>query len=177
MPLRLKPSDTSHGLSLPELLVVIAIIGTLASLSLAATFQAQRREQVNALTIGLAGWLEEMRRSALRGNACEVQLSTGTVTGDDVVARLLGTPLPETCSTLNNPYRMPEEARGASYTITASPSSFAFTPRGTKFPAGNVLITIRMINNGPARCIQLNGLLGNLEMGNASGGTCELSKF
>jgi prepilin-type N-terminal cleavage/methylation domain-containing protein len=169
-------SHHSQGFSIVELVVVVAIVGTLAALSLAATFQAQRREQVNAVTIGLAGWLEEVRRSALRGSACEVQVSTGTVTGTNTVAQL-GTPLPDTCSTINNPYRLPESAQGASYSISASPSSFAFTPRGTKSPATNVEITITRVNTGPARCIQLNGLLGNLEMGNYSSGSCELTKF
>lgn len=172
-----QPSRHSQGFSIVELVVVVAIVGTLAALSLAATFQAQRREQVNAVTIGLAGWLEEVRRSALRGSACEVQLSTGTVSGANTVAQLVGTPPPDTCSTVNNPFRLPESAQGASYIIGASPSSFAFTPRGTKFPATDVLITITRSNTGPARCIQLNGLLGNLEMGNYSSGSCELTKF
>ena len=40
------------------------------------------------------------------------------------------------------------------------------------------LITIAMANNGPARCIQLRGLFGNLEMGNvSSNGSCVLTKF
>jgi type II secretory pathway pseudopilin PulG len=167
----------SQGFSIVDLVVVVTIVGILAGLTLAASFQAQRREQVNALTIGLAGWLEEVRRSALRGSACDVQLTSGTVSGSATVAQLVGTPIPETCSTINNPFRLPEAALGASYTITASPSSFAFTPRGTKFPSTNVLITITRNNNGPARCIQLNGLLGNLEMGNYSSGSCVLIKF
>lgn len=172
-----RPSPPSEGFSIIELIVVVAIVGTLAALSLAATFQGQRREQVNAVTIGLAGWLEEVRRSALRGSACEVQLITGTVTGSNTVAQLVGTELPETCSTINNPYLLPETAQGASYSISASPSGFSFTPRGTKFPATDVLITITRSNTGPARCIQLNGLLGNLEMGNYSSGSCLLTKF
>jgi len=166
-----------RGFSTVELLVVVSIIGTLAGLSLASSFQSQRRQQVNAVAIGLAGWLEEVRRSALRGSACDVELSIGTVSGSNTVAQLVGTPPPETCSTINNPYRLPDAAQGATYSISATPANFAFTPRGTKFPAGNVLITITRMNNGPSRCIQLNGLLGNLEMGNYSGGSCELIKF
>ena len=166
-----------RGFSIVELLVVVSIIGTLAGLSLASSFQSQRRQQVNAVAIGLAGWLEEVRRSALRGSACEVIVSNGSVSGYAEVARLGGDPPPETCPTHTNPYLLPQASRGASYTITAAPSSFHFTPRGTKFPATDVLITINMSSNGPARCIQLNGLLGNLEMGNSSGGSCELSKF
>ena len=66
---------------------------------------------------------------------------------------------------------------GAAYEIAAPEDPFSFTPRGSKFPSTDVLITIAMANDGPARCIQLNGLLGNLEMGNASNGSCILTKF
>jgi prepilin-type N-terminal cleavage/methylation domain-containing protein len=166
-----------RGFSIVELLVVVSIIGTLAGLSLASSFQSKRREQVNAVAIGLAGWLEEVRRSALRGNACEVILSNGSVSGAAEVARLGGDPPPETCPTHATPYLLPQASRGASYTITAAPTSFHFTPRGTKFPATDVLITISMANNEPGRCIQLNGLLGNLEMGKSRDGSCELTKF
>ncbi len=165
------------GFSIVELVVVVTILSVLASLSLSASIQAHRREQVNALTVGLAGWIEEVRRSSLRGNACEIVIISGTAIGTSEVARLGGNPPPPTCPTQSNPYRLPDASRGPSYTIAATTTGFAFTPRGTKFPATDVLITITMTNNGPARCIQLNGLLGNLEMGNASGGSCELTKF
>jgi hypothetical protein len=106
-----------------------------------------------------------------------VVISGGTITAAQTVASL-GAPIPETCATPNNPYLLPESAQGASYFITAIPTSFSFTPRASKYPSTDVLITIAMANNGPARCIQLRGLFGNLEMGNvSSSGSCVLTKF
>ena len=166
------------GFTLLELLVVVAILGVIGWLGLPAAIQDYKKAQVNGLTTGLAGWLQEVRSSALKGSACTVVFSSssGTFTAAQTVASL-GAPIPETCTTPNNPYLLPESAQGASYLITASPTSFSFTPRASKYPSTDVLITIAMANGGPSRCIQLNGLFGNLELGDASSGSCVLTRF
>ena len=167
----------AQGFNLPELLTVVAILGLLAGLGIPALIQNHRREQLNALTIGLAFWLQEVRTSALRGSTCEVLIKSGPIPDGGTVASVGGEPIPETCAIPNNPYLLTESAQGANYEIMATPNRFWFTPRGSKFPSTDVLITIAMANNVQARCIQINGLLGNLEMGIASSGSCVLTKF
>ena len=167
----------AHGFTLLELLVVVAILGVIGGLGLPVMIHNYKKAQLNDLTSGLAGWLQEVRSAALKGSSCEVLISNGTITGSGAVARLGGAPIPETCKGPNNPYLLSESALGRTYEITATPNSFWFTPRWTKFPSTDVLITIRMTDDGLARCIKLNGLFGNLEMGNASSGSCVLTKF
>jgi prepilin-type N-terminal cleavage/methylation domain-containing protein len=166
------------GFTLLELLVVVAILGVIGGLGLPAMINNYKKAQVNDLTTGLAGWLQEVRNAALKGSACtvEIKTETGAITGGDTVAEILEPP--ETCATPNNPYLLPESARGANYIITANINSFSFTQRASKYPREDVLITIAMADNGPARCIQLRGLFGHMEMGNvSSSGNCELTKF
>jgi prepilin-type N-terminal cleavage/methylation domain-containing protein len=166
-----------YGFTLLELLVVVAILGVIGGLGLPAMINSYKKAQVNDLTTGLAGWLQEVRNSALKGSSCVVLIRAGAITDGDTVASV-AEPIPETCVTPNNPYLLPESARGANYSITANINSFSFTQRASKYPKEDVLITIAMANNGPARCIQLNGLFGNMEMGNvSSSGSCVLTKF
>lgn len=167
----------SQGFTLLELLIVVAILSLLGGLSIPALIENYKREQVNALTIGLASWLQEVRSAALKGSSCEVLISTRTIPasaipGGQTVASIGGKPISNTCAVPNNPYLLPESAQGAAYNISTNQNSFWFTPRGSKFPNTCVLITIAMTNNGPARSIQLNGLLGDLEIGNASSASC-----
>jgi prepilin-type N-terminal cleavage/methylation domain-containing protein len=168
------------GFTLLELLVVVAILSLLGWLSIPAMVENYKKEQVNALTIGLASWLQEVRSAALNGSFCEVLVSDGPITNGGTVAQIVGETIPEgdtipeNCDIPSNPYLIPESAQGATYNISANPDdSFWFTYRGTKFPDTCVLITIAMANNGPSRSIQLNGLLGDLEIGNASSSSCD----
>lgn len=169
-----RTTGSDKGFSLVELLVVVTIISTLATVTLSATFQARKREQINALTIELAGWIEEVRRSSMRGNQCGIRITTGSISGSDIVAQATpGIAIPDTCSTKATPlFRIPEQSREEIFQITTGNPDFLFTPRGTKIPANDVTIVVKFSNASQARCIKLNGLLGNLEMGNAPGGIC-----
>jgi len=178
-----------QGFTLLELLLAVAILSLIGWLSIPALIQNYKKEQVNALTIGLAGWLQEVRSAALKGSSCGVVISTGPITDGDTVASMEKPmpDMPERCAIPNNPFLLPESARGAKYTLGVSseseptvvnPERFTFTRRASKYPPTDVLqITIEMANSGPARCIQLNGLFGNLEMGNYSSGNCEITRF
>jgi prepilin-type N-terminal cleavage/methylation domain-containing protein len=65
------------GFSLTEVLVVVAILDVLSGLVIDAGIRDWRREQVNAVVVELAGWLESVRRAALKGSSCQVTLFDG----------------------------------------------------------------------------------------------------
>lgn len=82
------------GFSLMELMVVVAIIGMINGLTIAFSSNDWQRERVNAAALGLVGWLEEVRASALRetsdnpaAGGCVVSISTlSNAASGDVLA-------------------------------------------------------------------------------------------
>lgn len=176
----MKPILREAGFSLSELMVAVLIIGALASLVVPASLARLQRQRLHAVTVGLAGWLEEVRRSSLRGSGCQVEIITGAALGGDAVVAQAAAGSPATCASLL-PFRLPNAVGADSFTVsvTPTPPSFRFTPRGTKSPAADVVITIsgnRYIG-GMARCLRLNGLLGSLEIGTVEGGSCQVARF
>lgn len=179
-----RPRPPSSGFSLPEMLITVVILGVIAAIGTDSLVNLARRERANSVTTELTGWLDQVSRDASRFNAqaggalCTVTISTGTVAVGAQLARIE----PAACAsqnilTLSDPY-----ASNASATITATPSQFVFTPRGTlstttnaALPNGQVLININVNNERPLRCIRLVGLIGVLELGRnnaAATGAC-----
>lgn len=161
------------GFTLIELLVAIAILSVLAKIGVDTAVRERQREQVNALTISLAGWLEQVRRSSLRGAGCTATIN-GTATAGSTVATAVVTPGTTTAidsgsdSSMclrNQPLTMNDISAvspNSSYTLTST--SIGFTPRGTVATstgnAVNILVTLQP--SGPSRCISIQGLLGLL---------------
>lgn len=178
------PRPHSSGFSLPELLITVVILGVLAAVGTNSLINLARRERANTVTTELTGWLDQVSRDASRFNAqaggalCTVTLSTGTVATGAQLARIE----PAACASQNTLTLPGLYANNASATITATPSQFVFTPRGTlstttnaALPNGQVLININVNNERPLRCIRLVGLIGVLEVGRnnaAATGAC-----
>lgn len=176
------PPQEARGFSLLELLSVVVILGLLAGLTIPPLLKNRRQEQLRAFTTGLALWFLEVRTAALKGSSCEVLIPGGMIAEAGVVARIGNVPIPETCSIPDNPYLLPEPASNQSYEIRVTSNGepvnrFSFTSRGGKFPGSDLLVTIAMADDGPVSCIQLNGLLGSLEIGYVDNDGCVLRRF
>jgi prepilin-type N-terminal cleavage/methylation domain-containing protein len=174
----------SSGFSLPELLITVVILGVIAAIGTDSLVNLARRERANSVTTELTGWLDQVSRDASRFNAqaggalCTVTISTGTVDVGAQLARIE----PAACASQNILTLSDLYANNARATITATPSQFVFTPRGTlstttnaALPNSQVLININVNNERPLRCIRLVGLIGVLEVGRnnaAATGAC-----
>jgi prepilin-type N-terminal cleavage/methylation domain-containing protein len=175
------------GFSLPELMVAVTILGVLSGLMIDAGLRDWRREQVNAVVVELAGWLESVRRAALKGSSCAVTLTTtnGTLAGGAELARGVDVgSLDAAASTIVNncrssqPLRIPSLSANQRFHVEATQDRFVFTPAGTVFPAPSattpIVIRVSLADGiDPERCVQLEGLMGLISVGRVNGSHCD----
>lgn len=160
--------QTNRGFTLAELLIVTTIIGILTTIALGTGIKEMRRERVNAVTIELAGWLENVRRSALHGTSCTVTINTGDINaGNTLASANANNCLP------NSPLIINKNDGGMTFNVSSTDAMITFTPRGTRYPSGSdTIITVTLQPNGPSRCVMIRGLLGMIGLGKSEGGSC-----
>lgn len=163
----------SKGFSLPELLIVIVIAGLFSSIAITAGVNQWQREQINKLAIELSGWLETVRRAALRGEACSVTLVTGTLSGGSTLATAT-CPSDEDDPPPDPPLLLVENL-GSNINLTVASSSeeaITFSPRGTR-SGEDVTVTLTLNPSGKQRCVTISGLLAMINPGQVTEtGTC-----
>lgn len=166
-----------RAFTLMELILTVAVLVILTGLLIQVNQRDWRREQVNAVLIELSGWLETVRRGALKGNSCTVTISKDTYRIGD--AKTLGQlqsqpPGQGTVPSCGNvqPFTLKGIAGNQAITV-ASSVSLTFTPAGTLFPPPTTPIVISIglaDDSAPTRCLQLEGLLGAIDVGTPSSG-------
>lgn len=175
----------SNGYTLVELMVTVAVLGILTGLAIDSGQREWRREQVNGVVIELSGWLESVRRSALRGYRCNVTFTEGTLSAGDTLAT--GAEASTSPQIGNNclasmPLQIPSVGGGSQVSVTANYSGIAFTPRGTvaQVASGDPLtanvpadIIVTLQPNGPSRCVRVESLLGLISIGQVTNGVCQ----
>ncbi|MEB3275499.1 MAG: prepilin-type N-terminal cleavage/methylation domain-containing protein [Cyanobacteriota bacterium] len=171
------------GFTITELVVAVAIIAVGSSIAIAVTGREIRRERINSAAVGLSGWLEEVRRAALKGNPCTITItaSSGIARGGILAsAREVPTPalapLPrDNRCQADKPYRVANELGNARVAISPS-LTFSFGTLGTVTPTTDKELVLTLIQPGGqsdlARCLRIRGMMGFTEVGNRSGGSC-----
>lgn len=167
-------SRPRRAFSLVELAIVVAVLGILAAVIIDAGLREWRREQVNGVVIDLAGWLETVRRTAIKGYSCQVTIRGGMLAGGDQLAQA------DACGTLPS-LRLPALTDRQRFVVQpVAGTVFSFTPAGTLFPAPepSAPIVVRVsLQDAPEtwRCLQLEGLIGVITLGRSSSrGGCEV---
>ena len=170
------PLRIAGGFTVVELLVTLAILLTLAALVVDLGRREWRREQVNTVVLQLAGWLETVRRGAIQANGCTVTLTGGTYATGDTLAQLT------TCGAIR-PFRLTGLSANQRFVLGdgVSTTQFSFTPAGTVFPAPAadrpIVISLALADDAdPQPCLQLDGLLGAIDVGYTNGSSCVIGE-
>jgi len=181
----------NRGFSLTEMMVVVVILGVLSGLVIDAGIRDWRREQVNAVVVELAGWLESVRRAALKGSSCQVTLTTtngslaagavlaqgADVGATDADADAAASPIANNCRS-SQPLVIPSLGTSQRFQVVATAGSFVFTPAGTLYPAPQpsapIVIQVSLADGQDQQhCVQLEGLMGLIQLGHVNAGHCE----
>lgn len=171
------PQPSRNGFSLIEVITTVMILGILAALVIDAGLRDWRRAQVNTVVVELAGWLESVRRAALKGSSCTVTIHTPQGLpnlAESQPTAGVATAVSSPCRALQ-PLQLTTITPNAQFTISATPAQFTFTPAGTFRAASNpAVITVELSTHSDTkRCIQIEGMLGYIGVGRPeNGGGC-----
>lgn len=156
--------------TLVELMVVVAIIGIVNGIVIAVGSRDWQRERVNAVAIGLAGWLEEVRGNSLRqisddpaAGGCVVTLSSlSNVSAGTALASVT----PSTCAS-DASFVIPGVVSGADrYDTTSTADTITFTPRGSVTSTNDTVMKILLRGSSQLRCVRVSAILGLVRIGN-----------
>lgn len=173
---------SAYGFTLVELMVAVTILGLLLFLGTYVASRERQREQVNAVTVSLAGWLEQVRRASLLGVGCTATIESSVTTGGTIASSqittgsttAIDTSGTSTACMRNRPLTMEDIdliAASSNFSLTSTPrSTISFSPRGTvSGGAGQTFnIVVKLMPDGPSRCIRIQGLLGLLTINQGS---------
>jgi Tfp pilus assembly protein FimT len=182
----------SAGFTLTELMVILATITLLSAAGISESGNSWRRERVNAVAIDLAGWLDTVRRASMKGNACLVTFTGGSLAAGATLATASQIVSAETIASnclVSQPLTI-STSLGNSTNFSIAPggsTSFKFTPRGTVNAAATntqlsnpIVITISLEGSaGPLRCVRISEGLGLISIGSSDSntGTCPDSSY
>lgn len=165
-----QPRPAAGAFSLTELLLVIAIIGLINGLAVAFTGNEWQRERVNGAALGLAGWLEEVRASALRqisddpaAGGCVVSVSS---LSNAAAGTSLASVTPSSCASLAS-FVIPGVVQSADRydTATSNASTITFTPRGSVTSSSDAVVKIFLRGSRQLRCVRVSAILGLVRVG------------
>lgn len=164
------------GFTLMELMVVVAIIGIINGLTIAFSSNEWQRERVNAAALALAGWLEEVRASALRetsdnpaAGGCVVSVSTlSNAAAGDVLASVSPASCASTVSLV-----LPGVINGSDRydAATSNASTITFTPRGSVTSSTDAVVKIFLRGSRQLRCVRVSAILGLVRVGSNTAAT------
>lgn len=182
-----------RAFTLTELMVTVAIMGILAGITLWITGREWQHEQLNGVASELEAWLDDVRRTSLRGTACRVSFQPGSRGAGEAMASVEDSSGSSGSSTsclsnnplVTNPFRLDPAVASARVTLgPADATTITFTPRGTVLglPGGNgdpLELTLALEGSSQIHCIRISPPIGDIslgEKGEGSSASCRYSE-
>jgi prepilin-type N-terminal cleavage/methylation domain-containing protein len=183
--------SSSRGFTLAETVVVVAVLTIIAGVLFQTTGRSLRREELNAFTVSLYGWLEEVQRKAMGVDptlreanpeqypTCRVTFNTGALRPGSVLAETPAFCAPTSPQQNGNAvFLLPSVNPQKNFVVqTFNGNAITFSPRGTvTFEGGStpqnqpLPLTVEISREGGSvtRCLRVEPLLGFLAIGAAN---------
>ena len=173
------PSAVSTGFTLIELLMVMVVMVIIATAITFIGTSALRREELNSISVGLAGWLESVQRASRRlsPSGCQVVFNPGTLTSHSAIATVsavdpVASPAADACG-VPTEFRLPSTIHDHNLQVNLDSGGdrIVFTPRGTTTALSPLVIRVRRSTGGSARCVRISPILGLVAIGTDPDGT------
>lgn len=178
VPLRLSSKYTTQaaGFTLAEIIITIAIVGILSTIAVGSYTRITEREKVNALTINLAAWIDQVRKASTLGSGCMATINK-EIAADSTIASAWITSNNETkierqsCTPLLSMSDISAlSSSGIGYRVTSNimtedQTQILFTPRGTLImpsDKSSIDLVVQLAPSGPSRCISIKDLIANI---------------
>ena len=162
----------NRGFTLIEILTTAIIVGVVAAIAAPNFFSMYSKYQVEEGMRQIEGAIKEAQRQAIRnGQACTIRVGDSTI---DTDAANSG------CLLSNRTLRLdliiggiPLGSAGPPTTITdAAPIPITFSSKGNTDTGSQGIFVISHDGTDTERCVQIQGLLGNIITGDYDGTTC-----
>lgn len=178
----------ARGFSLAEMLVLTAVLAIVSAVVLRSSGQSLKREELNAITVELYGWLEGIQRKAMSVDpsqraanpdqfpTCRVTFNTGSLRPGSVLASTPGFCSPDSSERDGQAvFLLPNTNANKSFDVqTFNGNAVTFSPRGTVTffadggndpAAGPLTLEITRQGSSLTRCLRVERLLGFLAIG------------
>ena len=175
------------GYTLTELLIVVVILGVFASISVSYVSEIWKGQIAIANLENMRAWLESVRRSSLRGEACTIEITTNNLRdGSRVLESEIFDPNPDDTAVESTPcgspstFQLESPYRKEYYVLTAKSgssniNSFIMTPRGTLYNSSasptfsnDLVFSLSIANSSFAPtsksyCLRMSSFLGTIQ--------------